>query len=156
MQKINVSCCALVTRASFFALHAYFTILYFLLFLFFFVICTTYECYLLLFLSFCSGYRYVTQSVFAIFYAKFSLFGGSSLNQWISIKLNILMELHDNRVWDFCKRIKSQQSDLAIKIPVCCEIWFSKKNQCNKTMKNEANQQQFFLKIKFHGRLGSL
>ena len=30
MQKINVSCCAttLVTRASFFALHAYFTMLY--------------------------------------------------------------------------------------------------------------------------------
>ena len=28
-----------------------------------------------------------TQSVFAIFYAKFSLFGGSSLNQWISTKI---------------------------------------------------------------------
>jgi hypothetical protein len=27
------------------------------------------------------------------------------------------MELHNNRVGDFCKRIKSQQSDLAIKIP---------------------------------------
>ena len=35
-------------------------------------------------------YRYLgfrTQSVFAIFYAKFSLFGGPSLKQWISTKL---------------------------------------------------------------------
>ena len=39
------------------------------------------------------------------------------------------MELHNNRVGDFCKRIKSQQSDLAIKIPVSHEIQFSKKNQ---------------------------
>jgi hypothetical protein len=30
-----------------------------------------------------------TQSVFAIFYAKFSLFGGSSLKQWISTKLKL-------------------------------------------------------------------
>ena len=38
----------------------------------------------------------------------------------------------------FCKRIKSQQSDLP-------EILFSKKNQRNETMKNEANQRWLFL-----------
>ena len=48
------------------------------------------------------------------------------------------MEFHNNRVGDFCKRIKSQQSDLAIKIPVRREIQFSKKNRRNETMKNEA------------------
>ena len=56
------------------------------------------------------------------------------------------MELHNNRVGDFCKRIKSKQSDLAIKIPVCHEIQFSKKNQRNETM--EANQRRFFLENK--------
>ena len=55
------------------------------------------------------------------------------------------MELQNNRVGNFCKRIKSQQSDLAIKIPVCRDIEFSKKNWCNETMKNEANQRRFFL-----------
>ena len=55
------------------------------------------------------------------------------------------MELHNNRVGDFCKRIKSQQSDLAIKIQVRREIRFSKKNRRNETMKNEANQRRFFL-----------
>ena len=55
------------------------------------------------------------------------------------------MELHNNRVGDFCKRIKSQQSDPAKKIPVCHEIQFSKKTWRNETMKNEANQCWFFL-----------
>ena len=55
------------------------------------------------------------------------------------------MELHNDRVGDFCKRIKSQQSDPAKKIPVCCEIQFSKKKWPNETMKNEANQRRFFL-----------
>ena len=66
-----------------------------------------------------------TQSVFAIFYANFSLFGRSNLKQWMSTKLIIKMELHNNRVGDFRKRIKSQQSDPAKKIPVRCEIQFS-------------------------------
>ena len=34
--------------------------------------------------------NWITQSVFTIFYAKFSLFGGSSLKQWISTKLIIM------------------------------------------------------------------
>ena len=50
----------------------------------------------------------------------------------------------NNKVGDFCKRIKSQQSDLTIKIPVFHKIQFSKKDSCNKTMKNEANQWQLF------------
>ena len=55
------------------------------------------------------------------------------------------MELHNSRVGDFCKKMKSQQSYLAIKIPVRCEIQLSKKNWRNETMKNEANQCWFFL-----------
>ena len=55
------------------------------------------------------------------------------------------MELHNNRVRDFCKRIKSQQSDLAIKIPVRRKIQFSKKKWRNETMKNEADKCRFFL-----------
>ena len=53
------------------------------------------------------------------------------------------MELHNNRVGDFCKRIKSQQSDPAKKIPVCREIQFSKKKGHKETIKNEKNQRQF-------------
>lgn len=67
MQKINVSCCAttLVTRASFFALHAYFTsiLLFFIFSSFLLFLCDMYnmqyECSLLLFFAFCSGYRCV-------------------------------------------------------------------------------------------------
>ena len=55
------------------------------------------------------------------------------------------MELHNNRVGDFCKRIKSQQLDLAKKILVRCEVQFSKKKWRNEAIKNEANQCQFFL-----------
>ena len=55
------------------------------------------------------------------------------------------MELHNNRVGDFYKRIKSQQSDSTKKIPFRREIQFSKKKRRNKTMKNESNQCQFFL-----------
>ena len=55
------------------------------------------------------------------------------------------MELHNNRVRNFCKKIKSQQSDPAKKIPVRHEIQFSKKKRRNETMKNEANQRRFFL-----------
>ena len=55
------------------------------------------------------------------------------------------MEIHNNRVGDLCKRIKSQQSDLAKKIPVHREIKFSKKKRRNETMKNGANQSQFSL-----------
>jgi hypothetical protein len=55
------------------------------------------------------------------------------------------MEPHFNRVGDFYKRIKSQQSDLAIKIPVCREIQFSTKNLRNETLKNETNQHWFLL-----------
>ena len=55
------------------------------------------------------------------------------------------MEFHNNRVGDFCKRIKSQQSDPAKKIPVHCEIQFSNKKRHNETMKTEANQSRFFL-----------
>ena len=55
------------------------------------------------------------------------------------------MALHNNRVRDFCKRIKSQQLDPGKKIPVCCEIQFSKKKRLNETMKNEANQRRIFL-----------
>ena len=51
------------------------------------------------------------------------------------------MELQNKRVGDFCKRIKSQQSDLAIKIPVRHEI--QKKNRRIETLKNEVNQCQF-------------
>ena len=58
------------------------------------------------------------------------------------------MELHNNRIGDFCKRIKSQQSDPAKKIPVRCEIQFSKEKRCNETTKNEANQRRFFLEDK--------
>ena len=39
------------------------------------------------------------------------------------------MELHNNRVGYFCRRIKSQQSDLAIKIPVHRKFRFPKKNR---------------------------
>jgi hypothetical protein len=56
------------------------------------------------------------------------------------------MELN-NRVGNFCKRMKSQQSDLAIKIPVHREIQFSKKKWHNETMKNEANQQDLIAEI---------
>ena len=66
------------------------------------------------------------------------------------------MELHNNRVGDFCKRIKSQQSDLAIKIPVRREIQFSKKKWRNETMKNEANQRRFFLENQISERTGIL
>ena len=55
------------------------------------------------------------------------------------------MELHNNRVGDFCKRIKSQQSDPAKKIPVRRKIQFSKKKWRNEPMKNEANQRWFLL-----------
>ena len=55
------------------------------------------------------------------------------------------MELHNNRVGDFSKRIKSQQSDPAKKILVRHEIQFSEKKGHNETLKNEANQRQFFL-----------
>ena len=54
-------------------------------------------------------------------------------------------QLHNNRVGDFCKRIKSQQLDLAKKILVRCEVQFSKKKWRNEAIKNEANQCQFFL-----------
>ena len=65
------------------------------------------------------------------------------------------MELHNNRVRDFCKRIKSQQSDPAKKIPVRCEIQFSKKKRLNETMKNEANQRRFFLENQILWRIGN-
>ena len=55
------------------------------------------------------------------------------------------MELHNNRVGDFYKRIESQQSDSAKKIPFRREIQFSKKKRRNETMKNGANQYWFFL-----------
>ena len=64
------------------------------------------------------------------------------------------MELHNNRVGDFCKRIKSQQSDPAKKISVRREIQFSKKKRRNETMKNEANQCRFFLENQILWRTG--
>ena len=64
------------------------------------------------------------------------------------------MELHNNRVGDFCKRIKSQQSDSAKKIPFRREIQFSKKKQRNETMKNEANQDRFFLENQILWQIG--
>ena len=66
------------------------------------------------------------------------------------------MELHNNRVGDFCKRIKCQQLDPAKKIPVCREIQFSNKKQRNETMKNEANQCQFFLENQILKQTGIL
>ena len=47
------------------------------------------------------------------------------------------MEYHKKRVGDFCKIIESQQSDLAIKIPVCYEIQFSKKNRHQFLLENQ-------------------
>ena len=64
------------------------------------------------------------------------------------------MEVHNNRVGDFCKRIKSEQSDPAKKLPVRHEIQFSKEKQRNKTIKNEANQRQFFLENQILRRTG--
>ena len=64
------------------------------------------------------------------------------------------MELNNNQVGDFCKRIISQQSDLAKKIPVRREIQFSKKNGGNETMKIEANQHRFFLENKILRQTG--
>jgi hypothetical protein len=52
---------------------------------------------------------------------------------------------NNNRVGDFCKRIKSQQPDPAKKIPVRREIQISKKKRRNETMKNVAIQCRFFL-----------
>ena len=65
------------------------------------------------------------------------------------------MELHNNKVGDFCKRIKPQQSDPAKKIPVRCEIQFSKKKRLNETMKNEANQRRFLLENQISQRTGT-
>ena len=64
------------------------------------------------------------------------------------------MELHNNRVVDFCKRIKSQQSDPAKEIPFCRhEIQFYKKKRRNETMRQiSAGSSQ---KIQFYHRLGS-
>ena len=53
------------------------------------------------------------------------------------------MELHDNIVVDFCKRIKSQQSDLAKKIPVRREIHFLRRKGAMRQEK-KANQRRFF------------
>ena len=64
------------------------------------------------------------------------------------------MELHNNRVGDFCKTIKTQQSDPAKKIPVLHEIQFSKKKLCNEIMKNEANQRWFFLENQISQQTG--
>ena len=64
------------------------------------------------------------------------------------------MELHNNRVGDFCKRIKSQQSDPAKKISVRREIQFSKKKRRNETMKNEADQCWFFIENPILPRTG--
>ena len=64
------------------------------------------------------------------------------------------MELNNNRVGDICKRIKSQQLDLAINLPVPREIQFSKKNPCNETMNNEASHRQFFSENNILGQTG--
>ena len=64
------------------------------------------------------------------------------------------MELHNNRDGDFCKRIKSQESDPAKTFPICCEIQFSKKKRRNETMKNEADQCWFFIENPILPRTG--